>query len=153
MALQKRSNEEPKNLFVASFIGEINVFPAKVKSRLDEKRILAEIEGVDSVVFYEGEISEQQSIQVLLRPEDIRLEEISEKEDKGIVGHVTERIYKGMTLDSIVETESGQRVMVSEFFNEDDPDVDHSLGQKVAITWIESWEVVLSDTAGSESHG
>ncbi|GAM54573.1 putrescine transport ATP-binding protein potA [Vibrio ishigakensis] len=58
-----------------------------------------------------------------------------------------------MTLDSIVETESGQRVMVSEFFNEDDPDVDHSLGQKVAITWIESWEVVLSDTAGSESHG
>ncbi|WP_261834935.1 spermidine/putrescine ABC transporter ATP-binding protein PotA [Vibrio ishigakensis] len=149
----KEIYEEPKNLFVASFIGEINVFPAKVKSRLDEKRILAEIEGVDSVVFYEGEVSEQQSIQVLLRPEDIRLEEISEKEDKGIVGHVTERIYKGMTLDSIVETESGQRVMVSEFFNEDDPDVDHSLGQKVAITWIESWEVVLSDTAGSESHG
>ncbi|GAM78386.1 putrescine transport ATP-binding protein potA [Vibrio ishigakensis] len=149
----KEIYEEPKNLFVASFIGEINVFPAKVKSRLDEKRILAEIEGVDSVVFYEGEVSDQQSIQVLLRPEDIRLEEISEKEDKGIVGHVTERIYKGMTLDSIVETESGQRVMVSEFFNEDDPDVDHSLGQKVAITWIESWEVVLSDTAGSESHG
>ncbi|GAM54574.1 putrescine transport ATP-binding protein potA [Vibrio ishigakensis] len=68
----KEIYEEPKNLFVASFIGEINVFPAKVKSRLDEKRILAEIEGVDSVVFYEGEVSEQQSIQVLLRPEDIR---------------------------------------------------------------------------------
>jgi len=23
--------------------------------------------------------------------------------------------------------------------------VDHSLGQKVAITWVESWEVVLND--------
>ncbi|GAM69926.1 putrescine transport ATP-binding protein potA [Vibrio sp. JCM 19236] len=32
----KEIYEEPKNLFVASFIGEINVFPAKVKSRLDE---------------------------------------------------------------------------------------------------------------------
>ncbi|WP_375146181.1 TOBE domain-containing protein, partial [Vibrio parahaemolyticus] len=57
----------------------------------------------------------------------------------------TERTYKGMTLDSVVQLDSGMRVMVSEFFNEDDPDVDHSLGQKVAITWVESWEVVLND--------
>ena len=44
-----------------------------------------------------------------------------------------------MTLDSVIQLDSGMRVMVSEFFNEDDPDVDHSLGQKVAITWVESW--------------
>ena len=61
------------------------------------------------------------------------------------MGHVTDRTYKGMTLESVVELESGMRVTVSEFFNEDDPDVDHSLGQKVAITWVESWEVVLDD--------
>ena len=30
-------------------------------------------------------------------------------------------------------------VMVSEFFNEDDPDFDHSLDQKMAINWVESW--------------
>lgn len=84
-------------------------------------------------------------LQVLLRPEDLRIEEIKESEEKGIVGHVTDRTYKGMTLESVVELESGMCVMVSEFFNEDDPDVDHSIGQKVAVTWVESWEVVLND--------
>ncbi|QNE01050.1 spermidine/putrescine ABC transporter ATP-binding protein PotA [Vibrio vulnificus] len=137
--------EDPKNLFVARFIGEINVFEATAKERLDEKRIRAEIEGVDSVVYFDEPVTAGQKLQVLLRPEDLRIEEIKESEEKGIVGHVTERTYKGMTLDSVIETESGMRVMVSEFFNEDDPDVDHSLGQKVAITWVESWEVVLSD--------
>ncbi|MDR5612285.1 MAG: putrescine/spermidine ABC transporter ATP-binding protein, partial [Arsenophonus sp.] len=44
-----------------------------------------------------------------------------------------------------VEMNNGKRVMVSEFFNEDDPDVDHSLAQKIAVTWVESWEVVLLD--------
>ncbi|HFQ5404100.1 TPA: spermidine/putrescine ABC transporter ATP-binding protein PotA [Vibrio vulnificus] len=137
--------EDPKNLFVARFIGEINVFEATAKERLDENRIRAEIEGVDSVVYFDQPVTEGQKLQVLLRPEDLRIEEIKESEEKGIVGHVTERTYKGMTLDSVIETESGMRVMVSEFFNEDDPDVDHSLGQKVAITWVESWEVVLGD--------
>ncbi len=137
--------EEPKNLFVARFIGEINVFNATMLERFDEKRIRAEIEGVESVVYYDKEAQAGDKLQVLLRPEDLRIEEIKESEEKGIVGHVTERTYKGMTLDSVVQLDSGMRVMVSEFFNEDDPDVDHSLGQKVAITWVESWEVVLND--------
>ncbi|EOW3977765.1 spermidine/putrescine ABC transporter ATP-binding protein PotA [Vibrio parahaemolyticus] len=137
--------EEPKNLFVARFIGEINVFKAAMLERIDEKRIRAEIEGVESVVYYDKEAQAGDKLQVLLRPEDLRIEEIKESEEKGIVGHVTERTYKGMTLDSVVQLDSGMRVMVSEFFNEDDPDVDHSLGQKVAITWVESWEVVLND--------
>ncbi|WP_279348567.1 spermidine/putrescine ABC transporter ATP-binding protein PotA [Vibrio paucivorans] len=137
--------EEPKNLFVARFIGEINVFNATTIERIDEKRIKASIEGVESVVYHDKPVTSGDKLQVLLRPEDLRIEEIKESEEKGIVGHVTERTYKGMTLDSVIELESGMRVMVSEFFNEDDPDVDHSLGQKVAITWVESWEVVLKD--------
>ncbi len=36
-------------------------------------------------------------------------------------------------------------VLVSEFFNEDDPNIDHEVGQKVALTWHEGWEVVLGD--------
>ncbi|TKF22334.1 spermidine/putrescine ABC transporter ATP-binding protein PotA [Vibrio genomosp. F6] len=137
--------EEPKNLFVARFIGEINVFNATTVKRVDEKRILANIEGTEAVVYHDLAVNEGDKLQVLLRPEDLRLEEIKENEQRGIVGHVRDRTYKGMTLDSVVELESGMRVMVSEFFNEDDPDVDHSLGQKVAVTWVESWEVVLSD--------
>ncbi len=137
--------EEPKNLFVARFIGEINVFDTTAIERIDDKTIRAHIEGKESVVYYDQPFVSGEKLQVLLRPEDLRLEEIKESENKGIVGHIVERTYKGMTLDSVVELESGMRVMVSEFFNEDDPDVDHSLGQKVAVTWVESWEVVLKD--------
>ncbi|EFP98177.1 spermidine/putrescine ABC transporter ATP-binding protein PotA [Vibrio caribbeanicus] len=138
--------EEPSNLFVAKFIGEINVFNAVMLDRIDDKKIMADIEGVESVVYYDKAAQSGEKLQVLLRPEDLRIEEIKESEKKGIVGHVVDRTYKGMTLDSVIELESGMRVMVSEFFNEDDPDVDHSLGQKVAITWVESWEVVLNES-------
>lgn len=137
--------EDPKNLFVARFIGEINIFQATTIDRIDEKRIRVDIEGIESIVYYEDEVKAGDKLQVLLRPEDLRIEEIKESEEKGIVGHVTDRTYKGMTLESVVELESGMCVMVSEFFNEDDPDVDHSIGQKVAVTWVESWEVVLND--------
>ncbi|MBY3673259.1 spermidine/putrescine ABC transporter ATP-binding protein PotA [Vibrio paracholerae] len=137
--------EDPKNLFVARFIGEINVFQATTIDRIDEKRIRVHIEGIESIVYYEDDVKAGDKLQVLLRPEDLRIEEIKESEEKGIVGHVTDRTYKGMTLESVVELESGMCVMVSEFFNEDDPDVDHSIGQKVAVTWVESWEVVLND--------
>jgi len=141
----KEIYEEPKNLFVARFIGEINVFKAKTLKRVDEKRVLVEIDSVESTIYFDGDFKQGEELQVLLRPEDLRLEEIKESESKGIVGHVLERTYKGMTLDSVIELENGDRVMVSEFFNEDDPDVDHSLGQKVVVTWVESWEVVLKD--------
>ncbi len=142
----KEIYEEPKNLFVARFIGEINVFEATMIERLDERRVLTTIEGVESIVYYDKDSAHKgDALKVLLRPEDLRLEEISESEQKGIVGHILERTYKGMTLDSIVQLTSGMRVMVSEFFNEDDPDVDHSIGQKVSVTWVESWEVVLDD--------
>ncbi|WP_299018764.1 spermidine/putrescine ABC transporter ATP-binding protein PotA [uncultured Photobacterium sp.] len=138
--------EEPTNLFVARFIGEINVFDAVVKERLDEDRVLADVEGRSSLIHCKLPVVKGERVKVLLRPEDIRLEEIENTDDaNGIIGYVRERTYKGMTLDSVVELESGTSVMVSEFFNEDDPDVDHSLDQKVAVTWVESWEVVLAD--------
>ncbi|CZF78907.1 Spermidine/putrescine import ATP-binding protein PotA [Grimontia celer] len=138
--------EEPANLFVARFIGEINVFDADVISRIDELRITATIEGRECQVYCKLDVKAGDRVKVLLRPEDLRIEEIEAADTgNGIVGYVRERNYKGMTLDSVLELESGMSVMVSEFFNEDDPDVDHSLDQKVAITWVESWEVVLPD--------
>ncbi|BBU94406.1 MULTISPECIES: spermidine/putrescine ABC transporter ATP-binding protein PotA [Providencia] len=138
--------EEPKNLFVAQFIGEINIFDAKVLYRIDDKRIRANVEGHECDIFTELSVKEGQHVSVLLRPEDLRVEEVNDADNHpGLIGYVRERNYKGMTLDSVVEMEDGKIVMVSEFFNEDDPDVDHSLNQKVAVTWVESWEVVLDD--------
>ena len=56
-----------------------------------------------------------------------------------------ERTYKGMTLDSMIQMDYGDNILVSEFFDEDDPDTDHRIGQKVEVSWVPSWEVVLTD--------
>ncbi len=138
--------EEPKNLFVASFIGEINIFHATVIERIDEQRVRANVEGRECNIFAGLPVTPGQKLNVLLRPEDLRVEEINDTSvADGLIGYVRERNYKGMTLESSVELENGKMVMVSEFFNEDDPDFDHSLDQKMAVTWVESWEVVLAD--------
>lgn len=138
--------EEPKNLFVAGFIGEINMFNATVIERLDEQRVRANVEGREYNIYVNFAVEPGQKLHVLLRPEDLRVEEINDDNHaEGLIGYVRERNYKGMTLESVVELENGKMVMVSEFFNEDDPDFDHSLDQKMAINWVESWEVVLAD--------
>ncbi len=138
--------EEPKNLFVARFIGEINIFDATVIERIDEQRVRASVEGRECNIYVSFAVEKGQRLNVLLRPEDLRVDEIHHSNDAdGLIGYIRERNYKGMTLESVVELENGKMVMVSEFFNEDDPDFDHSLDQKMAINWVESWEVVLAD--------
>ena len=138
--------EEPKNLFVASFIGEINIFSATVIERIDDRRVRASVEGRECNIYVNFAVEKGQRLNVLLRPEDLRVDEIHDSNDAdGLIGYIRERNYKGMTLESVVELENGKMVMVSEFFNEDDPDFDHSLDQKMAINWVESWEVVLAD--------
>ena len=136
----------PCNLFVAGFIGEINMFNATVIERLDEQRVRANVEGRECNIYVNFAVVPGQKLNVLLRPEDLRVDEINDDNHiEGLIGYVRERNYKGMTLESVVELENGKMVMVSEFFNEDDPDFDHSLDQKMAINWVESWEVVLAD--------
>jgi len=138
--------EEPKNLFVASFIGEINIFSATVIERIDGQRVRANVEGRECNITVTFPVEKGQRLNVMLRPEDLRVDEVNDSSEvEGLIGFVRERNYKGMTLESVVELENGKMVMVSEFFNEDDPDFDHSLDQKMVINWVESWEVVLAD--------
>ena len=138
--------EEPRNLFVARFIGEINVFDAEVIAQLDNQRVRARVEGRECDIQAPFAVQPGERLHVLLRPEDLRVDEINDDNAvDGLIGYVRERNYKGMTLESTVELENGKLVTVSEFFNEDDPDFDHSLNQKMAVNWVESWEVVLKD--------
>lgn len=125
--------EEPKNLFVARFIGEINVFDAKVIERVNEKTVKANVEGRVCEIYTALPVKPEQHLKVLLRPEDILIEELDENEQsKAIIGHISDRNYKGMTLESsVILDHNNMKVLVSEFFNEDDPHMDHSIGQKL----------------------
>jgi len=136
--------EEPNNLFVARFIGEINVFDAEVISGNHPPQVLARVEGRECAIHCPFPVSVGDRLHVMLRPEDLRVEEIHDNSAvDGLIGYVRERNYKGMTLESTVELENGKLITVSEFFNEDDPDFDHSLNQKMAVNWVPGWEVVL----------
>ncbi|PPI86828.1 spermidine/putrescine ABC transporter ATP-binding protein PotA [Candidatus Pantoea edessiphila] len=137
--------EKPKNLFVARFIGEINVFDTKVLKSNKNSYIRALVEGYECDIYCPFPVKTGDKLYVMLRPEDLRVKEIYNHSNNidGLIGYVRELNYKGMTLESTLELENGKLITVSEFFNEDDPDVDHFLDQKMSINWVKSWEVVL----------
>ncbi|MFO6422051.1 spermidine/putrescine ABC transporter ATP-binding protein PotA [Motilimonas sp. KMU-193] len=136
--------ENPANLFVARFIGEINQFDGHVVRRIDADHVEVIAEGADWVVKTDYPFLANDKVHVLLRPEDVRLTKPELAQDTvHVEGHIYECNYKGKTLDSYIRLESGTKVIASEFFDEDDPDFDYRLEQKVALQWTTGWEVVL----------
>jgi len=136
--------ENPANLFVARFIGEINQFDASVIQRIDEDHIEVAVEGADWVVKTQYPLHAGDKVHILLRPEDLRVTNVEQSQGKvHMLGNIVDRNYKGKTLDSYIRLPSGNEVVASEFFDEDDPDFDYSINQNVAIQWVTGWEVVL----------
>jgi spermidine/putrescine transport system ATP-binding protein len=134
--------EAPANLFVARFVGEINVFDTEVVEVLDGGRLVGTIEGKAVTLVNDGKsFAVGDRLHVLLRPEDLRL--LSPQGTEGFLGEIVERNYKGMTLESVVRLDSGLQLLANEFFDEDDPDFDYRLGEKVRVTWVPSWEILL----------
>jgi spermidine/putrescine transport system ATP-binding protein len=83
---------------------------------------------------------------VLVRPEDLR---VALPGDAGagearLLGVIIDKTYKGDTLDTLIRLDSGTTVLASEFFDEDDPAFDYTLGQRVTLSWVPDWETVLT---------
>ncbi|QJC35883.1 spermidine/putrescine ABC transporter ATP-binding protein PotA [Enterobacteriaceae endosymbiont of Donacia sparganii] len=137
--------EEPKNLFVAKFIGDINIFNAVILKKIDNNQAQVNLEGYICNIKIPFPIFIKKKIHVLLRPEDLKIKEINSNTNltTGLLGYIKEKNYKGMTLESTLELNNGKIITVSEFFNENDPYVDHYLNQKMLINWVKTWEVVL----------
>ncbi|WP_462157460.1 spermidine/putrescine ABC transporter ATP-binding protein PotA [Pseudoalteromonas sp. GB56] len=137
--------EQPVNLFVARFIGEINVFDAVILEKTGEYEYLAEIQGVQKRVHCDQKLIAGDEVHILLRPEDLRIEYVEDvpRDSVGFFGHIKERSYTGQTLDSLIEVADNQEIRASEFFNEDDPDFDYRIDQKVWINWVDGWEHVI----------
>ena len=143
----KEIYEEPANMFVARFVGDINVFPAEITHIIDKEHAIVCIYGTSFTVSIKKSFTVGEHVYVLLRPEDLRLESISKMPDDTpyLEGVIEEVIYKGATVDLYITLENGSRLLASEFFNEDDPDIDYVRGEPVAITWVQGWEVILND--------
>jgi spermidine/putrescine transport system ATP-binding protein len=136
--------EQPANLFVAKFIGEINQLDGVIVSVTGNDSYEVQVEGLRWQLQAEHSFNQGDKVHVLLRPEDVRVEYIDEPHpDQYLVGQIIERNYKGKTLDSLIRLPSGIELIASEFFDEDDPSFDYSINQRVAVKWVPGWEVVL----------
>lgn len=138
--------EEPKNLYVAEFIGEANIFSPEIIEVYDNK-LVVEIENKRFALNNKKDFAVKQQAHIVIRPEDITVwgeNEISAEESKNMLPGVVEQvIYKGSTVDLIVRLPSGKKVSAAEFFNEDDEKLDYHSKEKVWIDWIPGWEVIL----------
>ena len=145
--------EQPRNLYVARFVGEINLLEGLVAGT-DAGRIVLAVEGLRVRVKSERRFAAGDAVHVLLRPEDLRVETLKDLaadpelknsfSDGGhFTGTVEETIYKGATYDVAIKLDSGRQITATEFFNAEDETVYFRPGDRVAVSWIEGWEVVL----------
>jgi spermidine/putrescine transport system ATP-binding protein len=138
--------EKPANLAVATFVGEANIFETKVLSVADQA-MQVRIENKVFALDNDCQARPGQCVSVLVRPEDLKAWDKDEMADKDpdylIPASVEQVIYKGSTVDLILRTEGGKRISATEFFDEDDEDLDYIIGEKVWVEWMRGWEVVL----------
>lgn len=138
--------EEPQSLNVASFIGEVNNFAGEVIA-IDDKKLTVQVDGKHRIVKGNYDFVIGQKCHVLIRPEDLQMWGQSEVDNTTDMypGVVEEVIYKGTTVDFMVRRPNNQLVAATKFFNEDDERVEYALGEKVWVTWLPGWEVILRD--------
>ncbi|MBF0256383.1 MAG: spermidine/putrescine ABC transporter ATP-binding protein PotA [Gammaproteobacteria bacterium] len=137
--------ESPRSLFVARFIGEINIFDGTITEVLGEFHYAARIAGIDKRIQADQRLAVGDRVHVMLRPEDLRIEYLEDapSDSSGFVGRVLERSYTGQTLKSHILLDNGQELIANEFFNEDDPDFDYRIDQRVWVDWVAGWEHVI----------
>lgn len=139
--------EEPENLYVARFVGDINVLDAVITEVNEDGGIMAEVEGTIFPLRTKKVLEVGQKVQVLLRPEDLKiyLEKDDAQSPPYLMGKIDETVYKGATVDILLTLESGKKLQAAEFFNEDDEEIVYRPGERVTVTWVEGWEVVLDE--------
>jgi spermidine/putrescine transport system ATP-binding protein len=136
--------EEPENMFVAKFVGEINVFEGRI-TEIYNGSATVDIHGRPFKVQNRKNFTQGQWVKVLLRPEDIMvtLDQDGPPPTPSLSGVIDEVIYKGKTVDLIISIEHGESIFVTQFFNEDQEDVTFRQDQKIHVEWPYGWEVVL----------
>ena len=138
--------EEPQNLRVAKFIGEVNIFETSVV-HADETQLEVDIENQHYILKNRKNYQTDENILVLIRPEDVQVWGQSEvTETVGMfAARVEQVIYKGVTVDLMLRLQSGKQLSATQFFNEDDDKLDYKVGEAVWIQWRPGWEVILPD--------
>jgi spermidine/putrescine transport system ATP-binding protein len=140
--------EHPANMYVATSIGEVNVFSTTVVNRQDSK-IDVDIENKRYTLETKQAFQVGQPLKLVVRPEDLKswdIHETTESEREMMFPATVEQVvYKGSTVDLVLRTQSGKRLSTTEFFDENDEDLDFRIGETVWVEWPKGWEVIFPD--------
>jgi len=137
--------EEPQNLTVAKFIGEVNIFEGDILETPGDKQVLVTIMDKPRLAKSSHSFTAGEKVTILIRPEDVRVwgqKEVKDTTDM-FAGTVEEVIYKGTTVDLRVRLVNHKVVAATEFFDEDDDRLEYKIGEQVWINWTPGWEVIL----------
>ena len=113
---------EPANAFVADFIGESNIYSGTILSSSTVRFLNHNFKCVDK-------FEKNEKVDVVVRPEDVRLVEESE----GMVsGTLISKIFKGVHYETMVETKVGTEITVQMQVSDDRPVHNEAANEKIS---------------------
>lgn len=132
--------EKPKNLFVANFLGDSNIFKGKV---IDDGEAILTEEG-DVFKIDKTPRGTLEEIYIMVRPENIR---VSFEKPKGnhVLGKVYEKSYNG-SMTKIL-TKVGKKVMTVMVFGNDCP---FKRGNEVYLSWDVEDQIYVNGDSDEE---
>ncbi len=117
---------EPKNLYVANFIGESNIIDGIM---LDDYRLKFDDKEYDCIDFG---FKKNEAVDILIRPEDITISKNSN--DYKLEGEVKSVLFKGVHYEIIVQTKIGTSKTVSMHVLESHDIFNEEANEKLAAT-------------------
>ncbi len=140
--------ENPANLYVARFVGEINILTADIINKKQDGMYGITVQDTPFTVHSKREFSLNDKVNVLIRPEDLRIYHTYEQRPDPnapiLRAKIVESVYKGATVDIYITLENQDCLLMgSEFFDEDGLDINYVPGEDVYVTWVSGWEVLL----------
>ncbi len=138
--------ENPANLYVARFVGEINILPGTIMRKMDAHMYEILVQDTLFTIPSKHDFQENDKVNILIRPEDLRIYHKYEERPEGPIlkAYIQESVYKGATVDLHIALENnGPHLIGAEFFDEDGLDINYVEGEEVVVTWVSGWEVLL----------
>ncbi|MDR0220566.1 MAG: polyamine ABC transporter ATP-binding protein [Lachnospiraceae bacterium] len=135
--------EKPKTRFVADFIGETNLFEAVASSKAEDGVVSLHTE-VGAVLCIDEAFSPTELVNISVRPEKILVSE-SPVPGFALPGTVTENIYIGTVVKSLITLPNGQVIRLSTTAGQAPPPV----GATMNVHWQPEDAVVMHTPANS----
>lgn len=136
--------EEPKNVHIAKFVGQTNIFDVTVLE-VNGQQLAVSLENIPFLLQNKKDFKKGDKAHLLLRPEDLHVWGLNEVDNTGMMipAKVEQFIYKGSTVDLILRLPSGKQISATEFFDEDDENLEYAVGESVLVELMPGWEVLL----------